>query len=171
MWHMIHDIWYVTCDTWREVNLLSKCQVSSSYGLGVKVLWRYLNKRNTYIMNEWMTMVFEEQPHTLPQENADPFVILHLNCYLILSFVTKLRVFHVLLKFLRAVKYESWVISCIIIRSGGSLYLGFVILPSPLNNCNETWNHLILVKDERIKWKVRCRMTKESTFSWGNVPG
>ena len=39
----------------------------------------------------------------------------------------------------------------------------------PLTNFHKTWNYLILVKNERIKRKVRCRMTKWSTFSWGSV--
>ena len=39
----------------------------------------------------------------------------------------------------------------------------------PLKTFNETWNHLIFVTNERIKWKIRCRMTKGSTFSWGSV--
>ena len=44
-WHvyMTSDIWHVTHDTWHgthrgEVNILSKCEVLSSWGLGVKVL-------------------------------------------------------------------------------------------------------------------------------------
>ena len=63
-------------------------------------------------------------------------------------------------------------------RSGGSLYLGFVMLFEwrysyfpPLKNFNETWNHLILVTKECIKRKVMCRMTKGAKFSWGSVPG
>ena len=52
MWHVTCDTWHVTCDTWREVNILSKCWVSISYGLGVKVFWRYLNKRITYLPTE-----------------------------------------------------------------------------------------------------------------------
>ena len=39
----------------------------------------------------------------------------------------------------------------------------------PLKNVNKTWNHLIFVTNERIKRKVRCRMTKGSTLSWGSV--
>ena len=41
MWHVTGDMWHVTCDTWRELNILSKFQVPSSYGLGVKVSWRF----------------------------------------------------------------------------------------------------------------------------------
>ena len=51
MWHVKCDTWYVTRDTWhithdrwREVNPLSKFNLPSSYGLGVKVFWRYFNK-------------------------------------------------------------------------------------------------------------------------------
>ena len=43
MWHMTHDtwhktldMWHMTYDRWEEVNLLSKCQLPSSYGLGVR---------------------------------------------------------------------------------------------------------------------------------------
>ena len=39
MWHVICDTWQLIHDTWSEVNILSKFQVSSSYGLGVKVFW------------------------------------------------------------------------------------------------------------------------------------
>ena len=66
--------------------------------------------------------------------------------------------------------------SCFCARSGGSFYLGFVMLfwvlvliLSPLKNFNETWNQSILETNERIKRKVRCWMTKASTFSWGSV--
>ena len=51
--NMTRDMWHVTCDmwhmAWREVIILSKCQVPSSYGLGVKVSGKYLNKRITYL--------------------------------------------------------------------------------------------------------------------------
>ena len=50
-WHMTHDVWqetcdkrHVTCDMWWKVNILSKCQVPSSNGLGVKVFWSYFHK-------------------------------------------------------------------------------------------------------------------------------
>ena len=39
----------------------------------------------------------------------------------------------------------------------------------PLKNFNDTWNHLILVTNERIKREVRCWMTFGSTCSWGSV--
>ena len=63
--------------------------------------------------------------------------------------------------------------------SGESSYLGFLMLFEcrysnfPLQkHFNEAWNHLILVTNERrINWKVRCRMTIGSTFSWGSVLG
>ena len=44
MWHVTCDTWQVTHDMWGEVNLLSKFQLSSFYGLGVKVFWIYFNK-------------------------------------------------------------------------------------------------------------------------------
>ena len=33
-WHMACDMWHMSCDTWWGVNILSKFQLSSSYGLG-----------------------------------------------------------------------------------------------------------------------------------------
>ena len=50
MWHVTHDTWHVTCDTWRDmlhmtcdmfggVNILSKFQLLSSYGLWFMILW------------------------------------------------------------------------------------------------------------------------------------
>ena len=47
MWHETRDMWHMTCDRWGEVKLLSKCQLPSSYGLGVKVFWRYFLQRIT----------------------------------------------------------------------------------------------------------------------------
>ena len=44
MWHITCDTWHVTCDTWWVVNILSKCQIPSSYALGVKVFWRFGGK-------------------------------------------------------------------------------------------------------------------------------
>ena len=35
-WHVTHDTWHVTCERWEQVNLLSKFQLPSSYGLGGK---------------------------------------------------------------------------------------------------------------------------------------
>ena len=44
MWHVTCDTWHVPCDTWWGVNILSKFQLSSSYGLGKTVYWRYFHK-------------------------------------------------------------------------------------------------------------------------------
>ena len=45
----------MTCDTWWAVNILSKFQLPISYGLGVKVFWRYIHKGwATYWINEWI---------------------------------------------------------------------------------------------------------------------
>ena len=44
MWHVTRDKWHVTHDRCGEVKLLSKFQLPSSYGLGVKVFWRYFHK-------------------------------------------------------------------------------------------------------------------------------
>ena len=70
MWHVTFDTWHVKCDTWHvthdrwgEVNLLSKCQVPCSHGLGVKVFWRIEGKGSvTESFAELITKVFVEQP-------------------------------------------------------------------------------------------------------------
>ena len=46
----------MTCDTWREVNLLLKFQLSSSYSLGLKVVEDIFT--NDEFPNELMTKVF-----------------------------------------------------------------------------------------------------------------
>ena len=50
-WHMTHDTWHVTCEMWHmkcnwwlTVNILLKCQVPSSYTLGMKVFWIFGTK-------------------------------------------------------------------------------------------------------------------------------
>ena len=47
MWHITCETWHITCDTWHVtcdmlwgVNILSKCQLPSSYSLGGKVIWQ-----------------------------------------------------------------------------------------------------------------------------------
>ena len=51
MWHLTLDTWHVTRDKWHllryaqgVMNIVSKFQVPSSYGLGVKVSWRFWTK-------------------------------------------------------------------------------------------------------------------------------
>ena len=58
MWHLTPDIWHVTPDkldvsrdTQGVMRIVSKFQVSSSYGLGLKVFWRFWTKRS---LNEWI---------------------------------------------------------------------------------------------------------------------
>ena len=46
----------MTCDTWRKVNLLLTFQLSSSYGLGVKVVKDIFTKDE--LPNELMIKVF-----------------------------------------------------------------------------------------------------------------
>ena len=61
--YVTHDMWQVRPDTWRGVNILSKFQLSSSYGLGVMMFWRLGGKGlPTQWMSELMTKVFLEQP-------------------------------------------------------------------------------------------------------------
>ena len=47
------EMWNVTWNTWRELNIPSKFQVPRSYGLGVKVCWN-LEERMNFWMNEWI---------------------------------------------------------------------------------------------------------------------
>ena len=49
--HMTRDMWHLTHDRWGGVNFLSKCQLSSSYSLGVKIILQ----RITDWVNEWMS--------------------------------------------------------------------------------------------------------------------
>ena len=44
LWQMTHDIWHMKHDRWREVNIPSKFQLSSSYGLGVMLFWKFGGK-------------------------------------------------------------------------------------------------------------------------------
>ena len=65
MWHMTRDTWHghMTCDTWWGVNILSKFQLPSSYGLGKTVFWKYFHKGSLpRSVTELMTKVFVEQP-------------------------------------------------------------------------------------------------------------
>ena len=45
---------------------------------------------------------------TLPQENGDPYVVLHTTLLLIFSFVTKIRWFDASLTFFKGGKYDYW---------------------------------------------------------------
>ena len=58
----------MTCDAWREGNILSKFQVPSSYGFGVKGVLKMLSEKDrslTELFNEIMTKVFVEKPSIL----------------------------------------------------------------------------------------------------------
>ena len=46
---MTPNICHVTPDKWVEVNLLSKIQLPSSYGLGVMVCWTYFHKGSRFL--------------------------------------------------------------------------------------------------------------------------
>ena len=54
---MACDTGHVTCDTWREVNILSKFQVPGSYGLEMKVSWGFGGKGS---LNEWMNELIND---------------------------------------------------------------------------------------------------------------
>ena len=49
MWPVTHDIWYVTCDTLWGVNILTKFQLPSSYGLKT-VFWKYFHKGSVSLL-------------------------------------------------------------------------------------------------------------------------
>ena len=51
IWQMTNTMWHATCDTCLKVNILSKYQLPSSYGLREKVFWRYLHKGS---VTDWM---------------------------------------------------------------------------------------------------------------------
>ena len=60
MWHVTRDMWHVTRDTWRDmwhvlgVNIFSKFQLPSSYGLWFMILWISGGKGSlNELMNEW----------------------------------------------------------------------------------------------------------------------
>ena len=62
-WHVTHDMWHMTRDMFGGVNILSKFQLPSSYGLWFMILWRsggkgWLSKS----VNQWITRLFIEQP-------------------------------------------------------------------------------------------------------------
>ena len=66
-WHVTrdtwHDTWHMTCDMFGGVNILSKFQLPSSYGLWFMILWisggkGWLNQ----LINQWITRLFIEQP-------------------------------------------------------------------------------------------------------------
>ena len=54
MWYVTCDMWHLTHDRNGKVNLLSKCQLFCSYGLGMKVCWRYFHKPSlSELINHW----------------------------------------------------------------------------------------------------------------------
>ena len=54
-WHVTRDMWHVTYDTWWGVNILSKFQLPSSYGLGVMIIRSFGGKGSlTESINEWI---------------------------------------------------------------------------------------------------------------------
>ena len=62
-WHVTHDKWHVSRDTQEVMNIASKFQVPSSYGLCVYVSWRFWTKGSpTQWINQWITKVFIEHP-------------------------------------------------------------------------------------------------------------
>ena len=70
MWHVTRDMWHMTCDTWHVtcdmlwgLNIVSKFQLPSSYGLWFMIFWRFGGKGSlTDWPNELITKVFAEQP-------------------------------------------------------------------------------------------------------------
>ena len=51
MWNVTRDMWHLTHKMWGEVNLLSKYQLTSFYGFGMKVCWRYFFQRISDLTN------------------------------------------------------------------------------------------------------------------------
>ena len=47
----------------RFVNILSKCQVPNSSGLGVKVFWRYFHKGSVSLTNSWESKTGGKSAH------------------------------------------------------------------------------------------------------------
>ena len=58
MWHVTCDTWHVTRDIFGGVNILSKFQFPFVI-YDIMKIWR---KRMSYLMNEWITRLFIEQP-------------------------------------------------------------------------------------------------------------
>ena len=56
MLHVTHHTSHITHDTWWWVNILSKFQIPSSYGLGLMMFWRFGGKGwlNQWT-NEWIS--------------------------------------------------------------------------------------------------------------------
>ena len=46
MWHQTYDIWNLTPDTQGVMNIVSKCLVTRSYGLGVNMFWNIFLQRS-----------------------------------------------------------------------------------------------------------------------------
>ena len=59
-WHLTHDMCHMKCDTMWGVKILSKFQLSSSYGSGVMMFWG--KGSLTDWLTEQISMVFVEQP-------------------------------------------------------------------------------------------------------------
>ena len=63
-WHVTTDMWHLTCYTWHMtsdtwwgggVNILSKCQLPSSYSLGTMMIWMFGEKGSlSELFNEWI---------------------------------------------------------------------------------------------------------------------
>ena len=63
MWHLTGDMWHVRCQGWWGVNILSKYQLLSFYGLELTMSWRFWTKESpTQWINEWRIKVFIKQP-------------------------------------------------------------------------------------------------------------
>ena len=51
MWHMTRDMWHGACDMLWWVNILSKFQLPSSYGLWYMIFWRSVGKGS---LTDWL---------------------------------------------------------------------------------------------------------------------
>ena len=63
-WHMTHDMWHVKHDMWHMVGGEHSFKISFPQLLcfGIDSILKFLNKRITYSMNEWIQLMFIEQP-------------------------------------------------------------------------------------------------------------
>ena len=57
-WRVTRDMWHVTCDTWWGVNIITKCQLPSSFGLWFMIFWRLGGKTRGHFCG----IVFDQKP-------------------------------------------------------------------------------------------------------------
>ena len=78
---MICDTLHLTPDTctWGGVNILSKLQLPNSYGLAVKVFWRFFHKGSLSLLMNYhkaVCQIVHERGHTYPQTERRILVLI-----------------------------------------------------------------------------------------------